>query len=215
VWKSTFANLDIRQWLPGDKFNYDPINATFGTHAYAVPAVKYRATGTFTVPASMPAGEYVLALAILDPAGMLPCARFAITNYWTGGRHPIGKIGVGASVANPQLTAFDDLQADNSLHYVYGGPTGIGAKDNKVSGTQKAPAVSMSAGIVRISIASAGNYEAKITGIDGRLVSEVKGVAPFAGHQAALRAQVPGMYMLQVKTMAGGAVTRLVVRNEQ
>jgi hypothetical protein len=60
----------------------------------------------------------VLALAILDPAGMLPSARFAITNYWNGGRHPIGKVGVGVTVANPQLdeSQFNDLKADNSLH---------------------------------------------------------------------------------------------------
>jgi hypothetical protein len=64
-------------------------------------------------------GEYILAIAILDPAGMLPSARFAIENYFKGGRHPLGYIGVGVSVRKPLLSAdiFDDPSKDNSLYY--------------------------------------------------------------------------------------------------
>jgi hypothetical protein len=66
--------------------------------------------------------QAVLALAILDPAGELPCARFAVVNYFNGGRHPIGRIGAGVAVARPELDEreFDDLRADRSLHYVVG-----------------------------------------------------------------------------------------------
>ena len=52
--------------------------------------------------------------------GMLPSLRFANTNYFNGGYHPIGKIGVGVNVENVQLdnSIFDDIKSDNSLYYV-------------------------------------------------------------------------------------------------
>jgi hypothetical protein len=51
---------------------------------------------------------------------MLPSARFAIKNYFNGGRHPIGRIGLGMPIENPQLdpAIFDDPAGDSSLHYV-------------------------------------------------------------------------------------------------
>lgn len=79
----------------------------------------YTASGTLRLPENLDHGQYVLALAILDPAGMRPSARFAIENYFTGGRHPIGRIGVGVAVGDPQLdpASFDDPAADDSLRY--------------------------------------------------------------------------------------------------
>lgn len=62
--------------------------------------------------------EYILALAILDPAGNLPSVRFATTNYFRGGRHPIGWIGVGRRQPKQRpLPAFDDPAQDHTLHY--------------------------------------------------------------------------------------------------
>jgi hypothetical protein len=69
---------------------------------------------------NFPRGHYYLALAILDPAGQLPSARFATAHYFTGGYHPIGIIGVGekpeSAAINPPL--FDDPSADRTLRYV-------------------------------------------------------------------------------------------------
>ncbi len=50
---------------------------------------------------------------------MLPLMRFAIRNYYSGGRHPIGRIGVGLSVSETELDhrKFDDPARDRSLHY--------------------------------------------------------------------------------------------------
>ena len=61
----------------------------------------------------------ILALAILDPAGNLPCARFSTVNYFTGGRHPIGRIGIAARPAAVEVDplTFDDPGADRTLHY--------------------------------------------------------------------------------------------------
>ena len=114
VWKDTFKDIDIRKWLPGDK--WDPKK-----QQYAIRPKAYTAESEFTVPAGIQQGRYILALAILDPAGMLPSARFAIENYFTGGRHPIGYIGLGQAIRNPELmdVVYDDPQADWTLHYVY------------------------------------------------------------------------------------------------
>ncbi len=109
VWKKTCANLDIRNWLPGDKWD----NAK---DLYTIPADVNTINQTFPV-SGVPAGEYILALAILDPAGRRPSARFAIKNYFNGGRHPIGKVGVSKNLNSFSVAGFDDVQSDKSLSY--------------------------------------------------------------------------------------------------
>jgi hypothetical protein len=115
VWKDTFANCDIRSWLPGDDYNST-------TRAYDIPAVSNTVSGAFQLPGNIANGEYIIALAILDPAGMLPSVRFAAINYFNGGRHPIGKAGVGSNPVQYELSpsVFDDPAEDNSLHYSLG-----------------------------------------------------------------------------------------------
>ncbi len=112
AWKDTFPDLDIRTWLPGDQWSKKK-------KAYEIQPEDYRVADTFQIPASIPKGEYILALAILDPAGMLPSARFAIRNYYSGGRHPIGRIGVGFPVSEIELDneEFDDSAGDRSFRY--------------------------------------------------------------------------------------------------
>lgn len=113
VWHDTFKELDIRTWLPGDKWDNEK-------QLYEVPPETYSVRGSFQIPQSMKKGEYIIAIAILDPAGMLPSARFAIKNYFKGGRHPLGRVGVGVSVKASMLDKelFDDPAEDNSLHYI-------------------------------------------------------------------------------------------------
>ncbi len=95
VWQSTF-DTDITQWMPGattqveDKFNVS----------------------------GLPEGNYILALAVLDPAGNVPSLRFANTHYYKGGRTPIGKIGIGQEPEDQNLLPFDGLEEDKSLFYV-------------------------------------------------------------------------------------------------
>ncbi len=130
VWKTNFAKLDIRQWLPGG-FSDQGKGLVIGDKDrtgfewktgldYDIRPASYDIRGGFKLPRDLPAGEYILALSILDPAGKLPCARFAIKNYFKGGHHPIGKIGVGQTVLQPELASviFDDLASDKSLHYL-------------------------------------------------------------------------------------------------
>ncbi len=130
VWKATFKELDIRQWLPGDfsekgkgRPTGDKANAGFEWDTgreYDLAAGTNKVQGEFKLPKTFPAGEYILALAILDPAGGLPSARFATANYFAGGRHPLGRIGVGVKCAKTELdeSIFGDLGSDTSLHYV-------------------------------------------------------------------------------------------------
>jgi len=112
VWKDTFRDADIRTWLPGDQWNKE-------SREYEIEPREYEIGGIFTLPRDVAEGEYVLALAILDPAGMLPAVRFAIENYFIGGRHPVGVIGVDKAPSLVELdpTSFDDPAEDNTLHY--------------------------------------------------------------------------------------------------
>jgi hypothetical protein len=50
---------------------------------------------------------------------MMPSVRFAIENYFRGGWHPLGFIGVGEAPTQPALTniKFDSPAFDDSLHY--------------------------------------------------------------------------------------------------
>ncbi len=109
VWKKQCTDLDIRNWLPGDKWN-DTMDS------YEIPAENYMINQTFELT-GIPDGEYILSLAILDPGGNLPSARFAIKNYFNGGRHPIGKIGINQTINSFTISEFDDIQSDKSLFY--------------------------------------------------------------------------------------------------
>jgi hypothetical protein len=95
VWKDRF-NVDITKWLPGES---------------------YQVSGTFTIPSGLTNGTYTLALAVLDPAGEKPSLRFANTNYYQGGRTPIGKVGIGQDSSDQELGAFDYLKSDHTLSY--------------------------------------------------------------------------------------------------
>lgn len=114
IWKAKFQNVDIRTWLPGDK--WDTIQ-----RKYLIEPSQNKITGKFLLPTDLPVGEYIIALSVLDPAGNVPSIRFAIKNYFKGGRHPIGKIGVRKVINSFELNEalFDDLYKDRTLFYEY------------------------------------------------------------------------------------------------
>ncbi len=91
VWKTQLNNVDIRQWLCGDDWD----NAR---NMYRTPPQTYTVNSTVQLPTNIRQGQYFIALAVLDPAGNEPALRFAIRNYFTGGRHPMGLIGIGTNV---------------------------------------------------------------------------------------------------------------------
>lgn len=112
VWGSFFKSTDIREWLPGDDWDSEK-------NQYRKPAKLIRIQDSFEV-ANIPEGEYVVALAIVDPAGNLPSVRFANDNYCNGGYTVLGHVGYGTKVSNPELdrSRFDDINSDHSLYYL-------------------------------------------------------------------------------------------------
>jgi hypothetical protein len=110
VWKTKLPNTDIREWLPGDKWSIDE-------NRYEIPAEVYSVKESFALPIGLGKGKFLLAISINDPAGDKPSVRFAIKNYLSGGRHPIGFIGLGVENDGLQRPEFDNLKNDSSLHY--------------------------------------------------------------------------------------------------
>lgn len=113
VWSAPLAGVDIRKWLPGEDWD----SAAF---AYRRPAVARHNEDHVTLPQDIKPGQYLLALAILDrQGGMMPSARFAIVNYFRGGWHPLGFIGIGETPEETALKSvkFDSPAFDDSLYY--------------------------------------------------------------------------------------------------
>jgi hypothetical protein len=128
VWQERFLDADPRQWLPGDKWGqFADWNTGLKRFVldqqpaqYGIAAVANHIQGRFTLPRHLRRGSYLLALAILDPASGTPACRFACQNYFRGGLHPIGRIGVGHDIVDPGIPAdqFDDLAADQTVGYI-------------------------------------------------------------------------------------------------
>ncbi|MCI2081938.1 MAG: DUF4832 domain-containing protein [Bacteroidales bacterium] len=113
VWSTVLNDVKITSWLPGDEWNTS-------TNTYDIPAEEYEVDENISVDEDIPPGRYIISISVLDPAGMLPSLRFAIRNYYTGGRHPIGYTGFGTSIDNYKIDPddFDDIATDTTLHYI-------------------------------------------------------------------------------------------------
>ncbi len=113
VWSAPLAGVDIRTWLPGEDWD----SAAF---AYRRPAVLHHDEGHATLPQHISPGPYLVALAILDrQGGMMRSARFAMANYFRGGWHPLGFIGIGQAPKETTMknVKFDSPAFDDSLYY--------------------------------------------------------------------------------------------------
>jgi hypothetical protein len=113
VWTKVLEDVKISEWLPGDKWNST-------TNSYREEAKVYTVNRKLVIDNNIDPGEYIIAISILDPSGMLPSVRFATRNYFNGGRHPMGKVGVDKSIDNYIIESklFDDIASDLSLKYV-------------------------------------------------------------------------------------------------
>ncbi len=113
VWFAPLPDVDIRTWLPGEGWDGE-------TFSYATGPKTWTAKATVTTPEDTSPGEYIIALAILDRGGgMAPSVRFAISNYFSGGWHPFGYLGVGVPPRGTTVdgVAFDSPAFDRSLSY--------------------------------------------------------------------------------------------------
>ncbi len=109
VYRHKFENVDIRKWMPGDDWDFD------GNYYKQSPKT-YHVDGRFVLPDDLAQKEYILTLEIDDPAGGNPSVRFAVDNYYKGGRTPIGLIGIGEAPGG-SLPPFDDIEEDDTLYY--------------------------------------------------------------------------------------------------
>ena len=112
VWGKTLSSAKISQWMPGDKWDSSK-------RVYLEPATAYHIEEKLILDANIENGDYIISVAILDPAGMQPSLRFAVKNYFKGGRHPMGHIGVNTDLDNYEivLSKFDDIKEDKTLKY--------------------------------------------------------------------------------------------------
>jgi len=113
VWMAPLSGVDIRKWLPGEDWD----SAAF---AYRRKAALHQDEGQAILPQEIKPGSYILTLAILDrQGGLMPSARFAMVNYFRGGWHPLGTIGIGTAPKECVLdkTHFHCPAFDDSLYY--------------------------------------------------------------------------------------------------
>jgi len=114
VFSLQLDQVDIRTWLPGDEWNVKK-------QAYDKTPKEYPVLASLSLPKTLKPGTYVVTLAVLDPeGGNLPSVRFEIENYWRGGWHPMGRVGVGVNNAHPALdpATFYLDSVDPSVHYI-------------------------------------------------------------------------------------------------
>ena len=88
VWGKILEEVNISEWMPGDNWSVDE-------HKYQIAPPTYHIRKNISIDAPIAKGKYILALTVLDPAGMQPSLRFANENYFEGGYHPMGYIGIG------------------------------------------------------------------------------------------------------------------------
>lgn len=112
VWSKILNGVNISEWMPGDKWNIE-------TSRYQTLAETYSISSDIKLDVQLPNGKYIISVAVLDPAGMLPSLRFAINNYFQGGRHPMGYVGVNTTIDKYEVSAdeFMNLSADKTLKY--------------------------------------------------------------------------------------------------
>lgn len=110
-WSAPLSGVDIRRWLPREDWDC-------AAGAYRRPAQSNDVAGSASLPGDLRPGDYILAL-FDRQGGMVPSARFAVTNYFRGGWHPLGFIGVGKTPSEVALknVAFDSPAFDPSLSY--------------------------------------------------------------------------------------------------
>ena len=109
VWTEILDTARVKDWMPGERWN-----ASGGV--YTVPPLTHTAGASLHLPEDIKPGTYLLALSILDPAGLLPAAVFANESYIQGGYTVLGAFGVGQAPAKINVK-YDNPGKDKTLRY--------------------------------------------------------------------------------------------------
>ena len=91
----------------------------YSQKVYTQPDAIYHIEEELTLDKKIDTGDYIISIAVLDPAGMLPSLRFAIQNYFEGGRHPMGHVGINTEPIYFEIPVsnFSDMRQDKTLKY--------------------------------------------------------------------------------------------------
>lgn len=114
VWKEPISNVDIRNWLPGDKYS-------LATRTYQTPAQIYAIDATIKIPGTISTGQYMAGITILEPYSQTPGVFFAVKNFLGKSQtQPLCRIGIGEDLAggydvNPSILG--DPVVNNARYY--------------------------------------------------------------------------------------------------
>ena len=112
VWSAQLNKANITDWMPGE-------NWSVAEQRYLVKPPVYHIQAELLMEKNIPKGKYIIAMSVLDPAGLKPSLRFSNKNYFNGGLHPMGYVGLGEKLKKFTIepAQFNDIQADTSLKY--------------------------------------------------------------------------------------------------
>ncbi|NLK17226.1 MAG: DUF4832 domain-containing protein [Clostridiales bacterium] len=116
VYTQVFDNISTMDIMPGEDWDIQQAKFT-------VPPQTHTLSQTFNIPESIKKGKYILAVTMLDPAGMVPAARFANNTQVKGGYTALGYVGVNKKIWFPEYNHFlnfsekNDYANDISIRY--------------------------------------------------------------------------------------------------
>ena len=112
VWKELIRDAKVNQWYPGDNWDNE-------LKRYLVQPEVHEISRQFILPQNLKPGKYIVSVSIVDPAGNTPSLRFATMQYFTGGRHPMGYVGIGEDIGEyaMETSLFDNIYTDTNLYY--------------------------------------------------------------------------------------------------
>lgn len=111
--KIIIPDIDITKWLPGDKYNYT-------TRTYQTPAITHAISGSATIPATLPKGNYLIGISILEPNSKSPGIFFAVENFFRESQtQPLARIGIGENAGTNTLDGvkFDNPKTNDLRYY--------------------------------------------------------------------------------------------------
>jgi uncharacterized repeat protein (TIGR02543 family) len=111
--KIIIPDIDITKWLPGDKYSYT-------TRTYQTPAVTHTVSGSATIPATLPKGNYLVGISILEPNSKSPGIFFAVENFFKESQtQPLVRIGIGENAVANTLDGvrFDNPKTNDTRYY--------------------------------------------------------------------------------------------------
>lgn len=110
VYSGVFEGASTIDYMPGEDWDVNKAE-------YKIKPKTHKVQSKFILPKDLPQGEYIVAVTMLDPAGIVPAARFANKAFIQGGYTGIGYIGIGKEPSKTEFTSKYDQLYDLALRY--------------------------------------------------------------------------------------------------